>query len=250
MQILVLALSAMPRAHADTPSESAQGASGGQQCRAAIALAERVHAIPTALLAAIGDVESGRRDARTGRIDPWPWTVNAEGQGHFYPTEAAAIAAVQALQARGVRSIDVGCIQVNLLHHPHAFASLQLAFDPATNADFAARFLRRLHAQTQSWPQATAAYHSATPVLGQPYEQKVMQVWPKEMQLAGTTPALAQIRSSLSGGGFGAGAIMLSNHPERARIIPLAAGPGGMHPGKGLASYRAMPIAIATVAGG
>ena len=44
--------------------------------------------------------------------------MNAEGVGTYYPSKAAAIAAVEALQARGVQSADVGCMQVNLLHHP------------------------------------------------------------------------------------------------------------------------------------
>src|SRR3984957_12497003 len=95
--------------------------SPGEQCRVAIAAAERVHAVPPQLLASIGRVESGRRDPGTGSWGAWPWTINAEGQGSYFDTEAEAIKAVQALQARGVRSIDVGCMQVNLMHHPNAF---------------------------------------------------------------------------------------------------------------------------------
>ena len=38
-------------------------------------------------------------------------------------SKADAIRAVQALQSRGViASIDVGCMQVNLVHHRQAFA--------------------------------------------------------------------------------------------------------------------------------
>ena len=90
----------------------------GTLCRPAIAAAEQASAIPPQLLAAIGRVESGRRDPASGVMAPWPWTINAEGQGSFFDTKAQAIAAVQALQARGVQSIDVGCMQVNLMHHP------------------------------------------------------------------------------------------------------------------------------------
>ena len=75
-------------------------------------------AVPPQLLAAIGRVESGRRDPVTGVWGAWPWTINAEGSGSYFDTKAEAIQAVQALQARGVRSIDVGCMQVNLMHHP------------------------------------------------------------------------------------------------------------------------------------
>ena len=41
-------------------------------------------------------------------------------------------------RAQGARSIDVGCMQVNLLHHADAFASLEQAFDPVANARYAA----------------------------------------------------------------------------------------------------------------
>src|SRR5580704_2398368 len=85
----------------------------GLLCRAAVAAAERGSGIPAHLLAAISRVESGRLDPATGTIHPWPWSVNAEGQGVFYNTKAEAVAAVRAMQANGVRSIDVGCGQIN-----------------------------------------------------------------------------------------------------------------------------------------
>src|SRR3984885_12661954 len=128
----------------------------GLLCRQAIDPATRTHAIPPGLLAAIGRVESGRHDPVSGATNPWPWTVDAEGQGAFYDSKELAIAAVHALQARGVRSIDVGCMQVNLMHHPGAFNSLEQAFDPMANADYAARFLVELHGQAGTWPAATA----------------------------------------------------------------------------------------------
>ena len=106
--------------------------------------------------------------------------MNAEGQGFFYDTKAEAVAAVRGMQARGVRSIDVGCMQVNLMHHPDAFASLDVAFDPQANAAYAARFLKELYAQTGDWTKAAALYHSATPDLGADYQRKVLAVWPEE----------------------------------------------------------------------
>src|SRR5579871_2017955 len=152
----------------------------GGVCRPAVALAEQAHGIPARLLAAISRVESGRRDPVTGDWRPWPWTVNAEGQGSFYENKAQAIAAVREMQARGIRSIDVGCAQVNLMHHPDAFASLEQAFDPQANAEYAGRFLAQLFGQTGNWNKAAAMYHSATPELGAEYQKKVMAVWPEE----------------------------------------------------------------------
>lgn len=218
----------------------------GTICRQAVAAAERSTGIPAQLLAAIARVESGRRDPVTGRMAPWPWTINAEGVGHFYDTEAQAIAAVRDLQARGVRSIDVGCMQVNLMHHPDAFASLEQAFDPFSNAAYAARFLSQLKAQTGNWEQAAAAYHSQTPEIGADYQRQVMAVWPEEIQAASANPA----PGLLAGGRLfppGPGAVMLSNGADRARIIPLQPLPGGsLPPTRGLAAYRRAPIALAS----
>lgn len=216
----------------------------GQQCRAAIRAAERAQAIPDHLMAAIGVIESGRRGA-DGKVSPWPWSINAAGTDYVYETKPAAVEAVRALQAKGVRSIDVGCMQVNLMHHPNAFTSLDQAFDPVENARYAARFLVQLKAQTGSWEQATAWYHSATPALGTPYQQKVMAQWPHERQRGyGDLPAslasgsfssgLPQAGNGLHGGGY-----MLSNHAEAARILP------GNASGRNLAAYRATPIPVA-----
>ena len=163
----------------------------GLQCRQAIMVAERAAALPQQLMAAIARVESGRPDSR-GTVHPWPWTINAEGAGQFFDSKDAAIAAVRTLQARGVRSIDVGCMQVNLMHHPDAFNSLDQAFDPTANAQYAARFLTDLYGQTRDWTRATASYHSNTPELGDAYQRRVAAVWPEEQKRAGSTPLLSQ----------------------------------------------------------
>lgn len=146
-------------------------------CEAAIIAAERGAGSAPGLLHAIGIVESGRSDPRSGERRPWPWTVSAEGLGTYYSSKADAIAAVQALQARGVASIDVGCMQVNLFYHPSAFRSLEEAFDPAPNARYAARFLVSLYGRTRDWPAAAAAYHSFTPDPAAQYAKLIAAVW-------------------------------------------------------------------------
>jgi hypothetical protein len=176
--------------------------SPGEQCRQAIVAAERGHAIPPQLLASIGRVESGRRDSATGIRGAWPWTINAEGRGYYFETKAEAIQTVEGLRARGIRSIDVGCMQVNLMYHPTAFTSLDMAFEPAVNADYAARFLLKLYGQTGDWTKATANYHSANPVEGGPYAEKVTSVWPEEQRKAGMAPpvpsAAGQTRQTMT----------------------------------------------------
>jgi len=150
--------------------------SAGAVCRAALAAAEARYTIPAGLLQAIGIVESGRRNEATGALQPWPWTINVEGEGHFFDTKAQAVTWVRQAQSRGTRSIDTGCAQVNLMHHPNAFASLEQAFDPAANADFAARFLKELRMATGNWITAVGYYHSQTPELAVAYRQQVQAV--------------------------------------------------------------------------
>ena len=211
----------------------------GRLCRAAIQAAERAAGIPTQLLMAIGRVESGRRDPETGAFHPWPWTINAEGRGQFFPTKAAAIAEVQALQARGVRSIDIGCMQVNLRHHPHAFPNLDAAFDPATNARYAARFLTELNASRNDWQAAASAYHSQTPEFAAPYRARVMAAWAEEQARPHPPVALAAAPLTRTLPAAGGGGAMLSNGAER---VPV---PAGGAAGRGLEAYRTVPIPIA-----
>lgn len=143
-------------------------------CLDAAAVAERDWMLPSNMIAAIGRVESGRPNPLTGRVSPWPWTVNANGSGRYFETRAEAVGFVRTLQSQGVRLIDVGCFQVDLFYHPTAFANLEEAFDPGANAAYAARFLTALHGQTGSWPAAVARYHSSLALEGETYRQKVM----------------------------------------------------------------------------
>jgi soluble lytic murein transglycosylase-like protein len=141
-------------------------------CAEAIAAAERGSGVPAGLLLAIARVESGR-PAPGGGVAPWPFALNAGGEGRFPPTRDAAVAEVEAFRARGVRSVDVGCMQVNLFHHPAAFPDLDAAFDPARNVAYAAAFLRDLHRRTGNWAEAVAQYHSGEPGRGLAYHSRV-----------------------------------------------------------------------------
>ena len=237
-------------------------------CQAAIMAAEQSRHVPEAFLAAIARVESGRRNPDTGQSVAWPWTVNALGQGSYYETKAEAVAAVQALQARGVQSIDVGCLQVNLMHHPDAFASLDQAFDPGVNAAYAASFLLTLFGQTGSWPHAAAAYHSQTPTIGADYQKKVLEEWatpadgalpPKrtahhppvhpQVQMASITPpdggprgpaVTEAIRAPASSAGT------VGPHPVTGFNPPPPPAGRAVGSGRDLSAYRMMTVALAT----
>ncbi|HET7882392.1 MAG TPA: lytic transglycosylase domain-containing protein [Acetobacteraceae bacterium] len=222
----------------------------GLLCRAAVAAAEKATGVPAHLLAAISRVESGRRDASTGAVHPWPWTVNAEGQGYFYDTKAQAIAAVRAMQADGIRSIDVGCGQVNLMHHPTAFPNLEAAFDPQANTAYAARFLKELFARTGDWNKATGLYHSATPELADDYRQKVLAVLPEEQRssLPVASPLAQAWNATVAAPPTGFMRIMRTDPigmQQTAHVIMQRPVAGMIPPGRGLDAYRAQPIGLA-----
>lgn len=179
-------------------------------CAAAIAAAERDAGIPAGLLGAIAKVETGRR-APDGSVQPWPWSYNAAGDGRYAASNAEAIEEVRAIQARGVRSVDIGCMQINLLHHPDAFPSLEAGFDPATNVAYAVRYLRSLQARTGDWNQAVALYHSATPERGLVYQQRVMAALNGTGFVPGPAPGVIPLPGPAMAGlcASGRGAVML-----------------------------------------
>ncbi len=146
-------------------------------CGAETRRQERAAGLPAGLLTAVSLVESGRWHRERREKLAWPWTVTSGGEGKFFPSKAEAVRYARALQARGVRNIDVGCMQINLLHHPDAFAGLEEAFEPRMNVGYATDFLRRLHGEFASWTEAATAYHSRTPHLAARYQSKLLREW-------------------------------------------------------------------------
>jgi len=149
----------------------------GALCERAGTAAEVEHGLPSGLLLAVGRVESGRHDPLLGRVAPWPWAVNVAGAGHLAQSRQLAVDAVHQARRDGHRNIDAGCFQVNLLHHPNAFASVEDAFDPALNARYAARLLADAKQRLGTWTAAVETYHSANPSRGIPYGRAVMGRW-------------------------------------------------------------------------
>lgn len=136
-------------------------------CDAAAQRAARATGVPVTVLRAISLTETGRR--RGGATRPWPWTVNMEGKGLWFPTLQEAIDYVRQSQAAGARSFDIGCFQLNHRWHGKAFASIEAMFDPDAGALYAARFLIALRDELGSWSKAAGAYHSRTPKYAKRY---------------------------------------------------------------------------------
>jgi hypothetical protein len=177
---LVLGLIWLSTTNAAAATFPVNGAKHLKTCKNATEQSEKTFRLPKRLLNAISLAETGRWHKKSKEIIAWPWTVYSEGRGRYLPTKEAAIAEVKALKAKGVKNIDVGCMQVNLYWHPDAFDNLQDAFDPITNATYAAGLLKKLQGDTRSWTLAVAYYHSQTKKYYVPYRKKVLKIWQTE----------------------------------------------------------------------
>lgn len=149
------------------------------QCLRYLQSYERSMQIPQGLLTAISYVEAGR-PATNGEMTAWPWTINVNGLGSYFETKDAAVAAVRKLLDEGQRSIDVGCMQINLRYHPNAFRTIEDAFDPSLNVAYGAQFLTSLHQLQGSWAKAVERYHSSDDGRREEYREKVLAFWNKD----------------------------------------------------------------------
>jgi hypothetical protein len=213
-------------AAAAPPPPSDWLASQAALCTSAIQGAEKAYRLPPNLLGSIAKVESGRPIIGLGDIKAWPWTINADGRGLFLDSKAAAVAWAQQALERGVHFMDLGCMQVDWQMHPGAFRSIEDAFDPVTNAMYAAKYLSALHDEAGgNWNVAVGWYHSHTEDLAADYRNRVAQVGAGILTgIGGPEPlyrkAMRQgtLRLALAGGGM---LLINLNRQPHAR---------GMHP--------------------
>jgi len=150
------------------------------QCLRYLQSYERNMRIPQGLLTAISFVESGRPLGENREMTAWPWTINVNGAGRYFDTKEAAVAETRKLLDEGQRSIDVGCMQINLRYHPNAFRSIEDAFDPALNVAYGAQFLKSLHQLQGSWAKAVERYHSSEDGRREEYRERVLAFWNTE----------------------------------------------------------------------
>jgi len=164
-------LAATPAAAREIPP---QDGSPTQQCLVAARGAGSAEGVPDGLMARIAQVESAQRQT-DGVWRPWPWTIDADGADLAFVSRQQAVGWARTAPLRGVKLLDAGCLQVNLQAHPHAFASLDEAFDPWANARYAAQYLRALHDGDAGgdWAVAVGMYHSHTPELAMEYRARV-----------------------------------------------------------------------------
>lgn len=138
---------------------------------------EKREDIPKYLLMAISRVESGRWNKEKQANIAWPWTVTAEGEGHYFATKGEAIEDIHTLMDMGITNIDVGCMQINLYYHGAEFENIERALEPDLNVAYAAKHLKNMYKKARNWTTAAGYYHSKTPDKFQRYKVKVVKFW-------------------------------------------------------------------------
>ncbi|MEO0372968.1 MAG: transglycosylase SLT domain-containing protein [Pseudomonadota bacterium] len=174
------------------PNPSAANAYSGI-CDLVAHQAAQERGVPISVMKAITRTETGRNQG--GRLTPWPWTVNMEGAGHWFDSRGAAEDYVAKHHARGARSYDVGCFQINYRWHGQHFTSIEAMFDPLTNARYAARFLSELFAETGDWSAAAGAYHSRTPKYANRYRTRFDRIRAR-LDTSGNTAAPPRVAAA------------------------------------------------------
>ncbi|GHB18480.1 lytic transglycosylase [Pseudovibrio japonicus] len=123
-------------------------------CERQMQQAAQRYDVPLGILYAVGLTETGRKDSLH------PYALNIAGKPYFAQNASQALAAIKSSQKRGIKLIDVGCMQINVHYHRDKFASLKAMLDPAQNVRYAARFLAELKQREKSWTMAVARYHA------------------------------------------------------------------------------------------
>ncbi|WP_238897580.1 transglycosylase SLT domain-containing protein [Achromobacter xylosoxidans] len=153
-------------------------------------LAAQRAGIPSIVLYAVTLQESGIR--RSGRIVPWPWSLNVAGQSRRFATRADACAGLQqAMRATPHTRIDAGLGQINLGYHKHRFDQPCDLLDPYRNLAMAAEILKEQHVPGEDWLLAIGRYHR--PAGGEPAARYRRSVSRHLARVQGTRPTSAAL---------------------------------------------------------
>ncbi|WP_084365610.1 lytic transglycosylase domain-containing protein [Rhizobium sp. RU36D] len=130
----------------------AQASAGA--CEREIRAAAARYGIPEGILYSVGLTETGRK----GSLQPY--AMNVEGKAIFASSRDSAIEVFNDARRKGVKLIDIGCMQINHHFHGGEFRSVEEMFDPRRNVEYAAKFLQNLHSRHETWTMAVARYHA------------------------------------------------------------------------------------------
>jgi hypothetical protein len=147
------------------PPGTAQAAS----CTEHVLEAEQELSIPRGLLLSIALVESGQDGS------PQPFAMNLDGKTVYSDSASEAKAHLLDKQGRVRQNATVGCMQLSVQHHRANFRPVERILDPSANVWYAARYLKRLRADSGSWSVAVARYNGGSRSQQREYTCKIYQ---------------------------------------------------------------------------
>jgi hypothetical protein len=192
-------------------------------CPVLISQVEARRNIPRGLLMAIAVTES----ALNGR--PNPYAMNIAGRAYHAQGTQDMANVISANWQRGVKSIDVGCMQINLMYHGMKFPRMTDLLDSKTNVEYGASFLISLATESGSWKDAVMSYHNKrNPARRAWYGCKV---WNNYLRLSGSQSGYMQC-GRVPGGSSTASVntrpIIMAGYNAPAQVGPLTPPDGQM----------------------
>lgn len=136
------------------------------------------YGVPPSLLYAVALTESGQSLFSRGEFRPWPWALNIDGEGYYYPSRQQAWEALQVVLTEPRASVDVGLMQINWRYHQASLGSAWQALEPYHNLEVAAAILRDCFAQLGDWLPSAGCYHAPNHAeRARRYSQRVNAHW-------------------------------------------------------------------------
>lgn len=113
--------------------------------------------VPIDVLYAVALTESGLY--KEGRVSPWPWTLNIEGEAKRYDNREAMFDGLMGALKAGRSSVDIGIMQVNWYWQYEKLSSPWTITDPTDNLKTGAAILKAHYDETGDWWEAVGRYH-------------------------------------------------------------------------------------------
>lgn len=136
------------------------------------------YGLPPGLLYAVALTESGQSSLSDGQFRPWPWALNIDGEGHYFPSRQMAWQALEMVLTETKTSVDIGLMQISWRYHRSVLGSSWLALDPYHNLRVAAAILRDCFVEHTHWIQSAGCYHAPNdPARADRYGQRVKAHW-------------------------------------------------------------------------